>query len=277
MYDIVIIGGGPAGFSAALTGAKRNKSVCMIYPTINDSWLSKIEEIDNYPGLFHISGKEMLDTFVRQAEAMDIKIINGVVSQIMPSGDHFYLNVDNEFIEAKNIIIATGMKQVNLIDGEDTFLGKGVSYCATCDGMFYKGKDIAIVDEKKDIEEIKLLASLCSKVYLFSNFEYSDLSNNVVLIKEKISKIIGDRVLSKVITNNDEYNITGLFIFRNTASLTTLLPNLELNGKFIAVDRKQTTNIKHVYACGDCTGQPFQVAKAVGEGNMAAISASTEE
>lgn len=276
MYDIVIIGGGPAGFSAALTGAKRNKSVCMIYPTNNDSWLAKIDEIDNYPGLFRVSGKEMLETFFKQAKDMDIKIINGVASQIMPSGDKFYLNIDNEFIEGKNIIIATGMKQVNLIDGENTFLGKGVSYCATCDGMFYKNKEIAIIDEKNDLEEIKLLASLCAKVYLFSNFTYEELPDNILLIKEKVIKIEGDKSLERVITKENMYSILGLFIFRNTASLTTLLPNLMLEGKFIAVDRRQATNIKHVYACGDCTGQPFQIAKAVGEGNIAAISASTE-
>jgi thioredoxin reductase (NADPH) len=276
MYDIIVIGGGPAGFSAALTSVKRNKSVCMIYPTNNDSWLVRIDEIDNYPGLFRVSGKEMLNTFIKQAQDMDIKIINGVASQIMNGGDKFYLNVDNEFIEGKNIIIATGMKQVDLIDGENTFLGKGVSYCATCDGMFYKNKEIAIIDEKNDLEEIKLLASLCSKVYLFSSFIYDSLPSNVVLLKEKVIKVDGDNKLNKVVTKDKEYPIEGLFIFRNTASLTTLLPDLKLDGKFIAVDKKMATNIKNVYACGDCTGQPFQIAKAVGEGNIAAISASTE-
>lgn len=277
MYDIVVIGGGPAGFSAALTGAKRNKSVCMIYPIINDSWLTKIDVIDNYPGLLHPSGKEMLETFVKQAKEFDVKIINGVVTQIMPSDNKFYLNVNNEFVEGKNVIIATGMKQVNLIDGENDYIGKGVSYCATCDGMFYKDKEIAVIDEKNDFEEIKLLASFCSKVYLFSDFTYDNLPSNVTLLKEKVIKIEGENTINKIVTGTNEYNVSGLFIFRNTASLTTLLPNLELNGKFIAVDRHQATNIKHVYACGDCTGQPFQVAKAVGEGNIAAISASTED
>lgn len=276
MYDIVIIGGGPAGFSSAITAFKRNLKTCMIYPKNNDSWLTKLPLIDNYPGMIDVSGKEMLDTFERQVKKMNVNIINGVVTQIMNMGTEFYINLGAEVIQAKKIIIATGIKQTSLIEGETNFVGKGVSYCATCDGMLYRNKTIMIVDEMNDIEEVKLLSNLANKVYLLSRFSYEGLNTNVELINDKAFSINGKEIVEEVITKNGKYEVDGIFIFRSSMALDSLLPELKMKDKFIIVNDKMETNIPNVFACGDCVGYPFQVAKAVGEGNVAAISASME-
>lgn len=273
MYDIVIIGGGPAGFSAALTAKKRNMKACIIYPNENGSWLTKIKGIDNYPGMINIDGIEMLHIFERQAVEMDIEIHHGVVQQVMRNGETFLINVGSDYFESKKVIISTGIKKPALIKNEKDFIGKGLSYCATCDGMLYKDKTIAIVDENNDIEEIKFLASVAKKVFLISNS--SELKDEKVeMIKGKVSEIKGDSIVRSITVNNKDYDIDGIFILRNVVPTSTLLPDLELDKNYIAVDKKMKTNIPGIYAAGDCTGEPLQIAKAVGEGNIAAISAS---
>ena len=276
MFDLVIIGGGPAGFSASVTARKRNLKTCMIYPKENDSWLTKIKRVDNYPGLIDIDGKDMLVLFEKQAIEMGVEIYNGSVKQIIKNDKTLLINTGNDYIESKKVIIATGIKKPSLIKNENIFVGKGVSYCATCDGMLYRNKTIAIVDETHNKEEIDFLISIAKKVYIISNYPYIGNEDNVKILSGKVKSIDGNNVINSINVNDNVYDIDGLFIFRNIIPLKELLPDLELENNFIKVDRKMATNISNVYAAGDCTGEPLQIAKAVGEGNIASISASLE-
>jgi len=276
MYDLVIIGGGPAGFSAALTARKRNLNICMIYPEENGSWLTKIKMIDNYPGLINTSGEDMLSLFEKQAIEMGAVIHNGVVKQIIQNDGTFLINVGKDYLESKKIILATGIKKPSLIKNESLFIGRGISYCATCDGMLYRDKVIALIDENNDKTEINFLISLARKVYLISNFSNITSNDKVEVLKGKIKSVDGDDVIKSINVDGKDYAIDGLFIFRNIVPLNTLLPNLQTENNFIKVDKRMSTNIHNVYAAGDCTGEPLQIAKAVGEGNIASISASLE-
>ena len=277
MFDVVIIGGGPAGYSAALTSVKRNMKTCMIYPKDNGSMLKKITWIDNYPGLIDASGEDMLKIFERQATDLGVTITNGVVKQVIPNGDTFFVSLGNEFIDTKKVILALGIKQGGTIKNEELYVGKGVSYCATCDGMLYKGKNIIVVDENNNEEEIVLLSELVSHIYLVSNSKYDNLPQNVEVVTGKPIEIYGNELVQGMVIDDSKYEVDGIFIFRNTMALNTLLPGLDMNGSFIKVDDRLETSLKGVFAAGDCIGQPFQVAVAVGRGNLAAISASTKQ
>jgi len=276
MYDLVIIGGGPAGFSASLTARKRNLKTCIIYPKENNSWLTKIKKIDNYLGLINMSGSDMLTLFENQAKDMGVEFHNGVVQKIIHNNKTFIISIGEDYIETKKIIIATGIKKPYQLKNENKFLGKGISYCATCDGMFYKNKTIAILDELHNKDEIDFLVSIAKKVYLISDYPYSFKDTNIEILKGKIKSIEGDNKINYINIDDKQYNIDGFFIFRKTIALKELISDLELQNNFIKVNKEMATNIPNIYAAGDCTGEPLQIAKAVGEGNIAAISASLE-
>ena len=145
MRDIAIIGKGPAGFSCAITARMRGLDAVVIAPKHNQSWLARTDRVDNYPGLKEIGGAELLTAFQEQAASMGAEMITGTVRQILPNDGSFMLLVENDVVEAKTILIATGAAKPKLLPGEEELIGGGVSYCATCDGHFYKGKKIAVL------------------------------------------------------------------------------------------------------------------------------------
>ena len=236
MKDIAIVGAGPAGYSAAITARKRDKSVVVIGQ--NTGWLAHAHSIANYPGLPDISGHDLLEAMKKQAQDLGAELRPGVVHQIVSLGSSFALSLGADFIEAERIILCTGAKQPKLLPGESELLGRGVSYCGTCDGMFYRGKRVAVIAQGPEA-------------------------------------ILGESTATGLKAGGEDFPFDGVFIFRETAALSTLLPGLEMDGAFIRVDRRMKTNLPGVFAAGDCTGQPLQVAKAVGEGCVAAISAAT--
>ena len=137
MIDIAVIGAGPAGYSAAITARKRDQSVVVIGQ--NTGWLARAEHVANYPGLPDISGRDLLSAMADQARALGAELRPGVVHQVIAMGDSFALSLGADFIEARRVILCTGAKQPKLLPGENELLGRGVSYCGTCDGMLYRG------------------------------------------------------------------------------------------------------------------------------------------
>lgn len=277
MTDIAIIGKGPAGWSCAMTARMRGLSAVVIAPQNDTGLLKTAERVDNYPGLPQVSGEQMLAVFRNQALALGAEEKAGLVRQIMPMGDRFMLLVENDVMEAKTVVLAMGAARPTLLPGEEEQIGQGVSYCATCDGMFYRGKRIAVLSASlQGVEETRFLAGIAAEVDYFSLKPHStdSLVENVRLMDEKPSSIGRDDAGLILNTNRSAHCYDGIFVFRAAMPLNMLMADLQTEGSFIPVDRGMRTNIPGIFAAGDCTGKPLQVPKAVGEGNIAAISAA---
>jgi len=274
LYDIAVIGAGPAGYSAAINARKREKSVIVLGQ--NTGWLSRAESIENYPGMPGVSGQQMLSVMADQAKSMGAELRGGVVHQVINMGETFALSLGADFIEAKKVILATGARQPRLLPGEERLLGRGVSYCGTCDGMLYRGKNIAVIGEGAEaVSEANFLMNLCQSVTYFGKADDA-LDARIQVRQEKVSEITGDMRASGLVAGGEETPFDGVFIFREAMALSSLMPGLEMDGAFIRVDRQMRTSLPGVFAAGDCTGLPLQVAKAVGEGCIAALCACQE-
>jgi len=274
LFDIAAIGAGPAGYSAAVNARKREKSVIVIGS--HTGWLAHAERIDNYPGMPGVSGQEMLAVMRDQAAAMGAELRPGVVHQVIHMGGTFALSLGADFVEARKLILCTGAKQPELLPGEERLLGRGVSYCGTCDGMLYRGKSIAVIGEGPEaVSEANFLMSLCAAVAYFGKPDEA-LDPRIEVREEKPEEILGDMRVSGLHAGGEEMPFDGVFIFREAMALSSLLPGVETDGAFIRVDRQMKTNLPGVFAAGDCTGLPLQVAKAVGEGCIAALAAANE-
>lgn len=279
VYDIAIIGGGPAGLSAALTGRIRNKNIAIFERSDFSPKLQKAHLVDNYLGMPQITGQGMMQTFAAHALAHKPVVIKDKVVNIFP-GDIFTLVTPSEVYEAKTVIIASGVVATALFGGEKQFLGRGVSYCATCDGMFYKGKDVAVISYTPEGEhETDYLGELCRNVYYLPQYkteqQLSMRSNIKVMPGVRPKSIAGDTAVQKLIADKQELTVEGVFIMRQSDPVENLLAGLELDGEVIKVNRDMSTNIPGVFAAGDCTGKPWQIAKATGEGLVAVLSAIT--
>lgn len=275
MFDCAIIGTGPAGISAALNLKIHNKNFIWLGSKNLSEKVTKAERISNYPGFIDATGDELNRAFRNQIEKMGIEITEKMVNQIYVTDNGFALMAGADFFETKTIILTTGVTTVGTIDGETNFVGRGISYCATCDGGLYKGKKIAVVCSNARFEhEVKYLSELADTVYYFPTFKNpTDIGGNVKLQSTRIAKVEGGlRVTDVLLTNGEKLDVDGVFCLRDSISLGTLLPSLEIKDGHIAVDRKMATNLPGCYAAGDCTGRPYQYTKAVGEGNVAAHS-----
>ena len=275
MLDIAIVGAGPAGLSAAINGVIRNKKVKVIGKDPKTSYLYKAEKVDNYLGLPDVTGPEMIDQFVKHAIDMGVEIEEGRVLEIFPMGDYYALNVDNNFIEAKTVIIATGLGKSKTMPGEKEYLGKGVSYCATCDGMLYRDKTVVVIGETAEAEEdVNYLEEVTGKVYYVPLYkELQHVNENVEIIRSKPKQILGETVVTGLTLDDRDIEAQGIFIAKETTPIAQILGGLELENNAIKVGRFMETNMPGVFAAGDCTGRPYQVSNAVGEGVIAALEA----
>ena len=275
IYDTAIIGTGPAGVSAALNLKIHEKSLLWIGKKTLSDKISKAERISNYPGFIDASGEALNAAFSAQVEAMGLEITEAMVNSIMPMGDRYALMAGADFYEARTLILTTGINQTGGLKGEAEFLGRGVSYCATCDGGLYRGRTVAVICGSPRFEhEAAFLAGLAAKVYFIPYYKNPSVSGeNIEILDRRPIAVEGDqRVTALKFKDGDALPVDGVFCLRESISLNTLLPGLEMEGGHIAVNRAMATNLPGVYAAGDCTGRPYQYAKAVGEGNVAAHS-----
>jgi thioredoxin reductase (NADPH) len=277
MFDIAIIGGGPAGLSAALTGRIRNKSVALFEHMDFSLKLQKAHIVDNYLGMPQITGQGMMQQFLAHCMSYKPNIIKEKVINIFPGDSSFTLLTPKETYQARSVIIATGVVATTLFRGEKEFLGRGVSYCATCDGMMYKGKDVAVISYTGEGEhEAEYLSELCRTVYYLPQYKDAALARSgITLVHDKPQRILGDVVVEKLQMSKEELNVHGVFIIRMSDPVENILPGIALDGEVIKVNRDMSTSIPGVFAAGDCTGKPWQIAKATGEGLIAVLSAIT--
>ena len=276
LYDVAIIGTGPAGVSAALNLKIHEKAFIWIGKRDLSDKISRAERISNYPGFIDATGAALNRAFMDQLAAMDIEITEAMVNQIMPMGDHYALLAGPDFYEARALILCTGVSQTGGIRGEAEYLGRGVSYCATCDGGLYRGRTVAVVCGNRRFEhEARYLAGLAEKVYFFPYYKDPGfIADNVLSPDARPVAVTGDeRVEGLRLNNGSDLAVDGLFCLRDSIALDTLLPGLTTENGHIAVDRRMAASLPGVFAAGDCTGRPYQYAKSVGEGNVAAHSA----
>lgn len=288
-YDIAIIGTGPAGLSAALTAKARNKNFILLGISTLSMKVEKAHTVRNYLGLPNVTGEQMQKAFLDQLKEMDIAIIEDKINAVYAMGDYFALQGNGTSYEAASVILATGVAQVKAIPGETENLGRGVSYCATCDAALYKGKSaIVVAYSAKEEKEASFLSELADKVYYIPMYEgcsldkanvvssndQKDLSVKIEVVSNRTPESIEVKNKRTVLhTKEGDLEADGLFILRESVAASQLVPGLTVVDGSVQVDRNLNTNIKGLFACGDITGAPYQYIKAAGEGNVAALSA----
>ncbi|MDO5602063.1 MAG: FAD-dependent oxidoreductase [Oscillospiraceae bacterium] len=274
MPECVIIGGGPAGFSAAVALRSRNKQAAVY--TGGQSALAKAARIDNFAGAPATGGQALLDAFRSHAIRSGADVADARIANILPSGGTFLINAGGDIIEASCVILAVGAAKGAVLPGEDELLGRGVSYCATCDGMLFRGKRCVVTGPAADAAaEANFLASLGASVTFVSPRQPSVLDSAVHYLSGAVKSIIGGGYVTGVsLSTGEMIPCEGVFLLRDAIAPEKLVPGLTLSKGYIEVDRQMATNIPGIYAAGDCTGAPLQVAKAVGEGHIAGLSAA---
>lgn len=274
-YDIAIIGTGPAGLEAAINAKIRNKNIILFGNKELSAKIIKAPKINNFLGLYNVTGKELKNHFESHINSMGISIVAERINNVYAMGDYFALMVNDKIYEAKTIILATGIEYTKPLKGEEKFLGKGVGYCATCDAPLYKGKTVVIVGYNKESEEeTNYVSELAGKTYYIPMYkgEYN-LNESVEIVKHKPVEIVGEDRVTKITLDQGEIITDGIFMLRDSLSPDQLVPGLHIEDGHIKVDRSMKTNIEGCYAAGDCIGKPYQYIKAAGEGLVAAHSA----
>lgn len=273
IYDIIIVGMGPAGVSAALYAHRAGADVLVIGSDSNA--LMKAEKIDNYYGIPKgTSGEKLFETGINQLKENNIDTENGQVVSIEWMGDYAVKTVENSY-RAKSVILATGTsRKVPDIKGLREFEGRGVSYCAVCDGFFYRGKTVAVLGEGEyAAEEATYLKNLAEKVYIFTNGKQpAKVVDGIEYVDKKLIEIKGETTVSSAcFEDGSDVEISGLFIAIGVAGAGDFARKLgaELSGNSVVTDEKCQTNIPGLFAAGDNTGGMLQVAKAVYEGAVA--------
>lgn len=295
IYDIVIIGSGPAGLTAAIYGARASKKVLVIEKESFGGLITHSPKVENYPGFNIISGLDLADKFV--AQAMELKVnfeFDEVVEVILNEDKTFTLKcVNNEFL-AKSVIIATGSKHRHLnLENEQRLTGHGISYCAVCDGPFYTDKDVVIIGGGNSaMQEALLLSSYCKSVTMIQNLPYftgekslkeqiEKTPNISVMFNTLVVGLIGESNLQSIILkeeNKEErvLNTDGVFVAIGQVANNEPFKNVcELNRQgFIISDNECNSKVRGVYVAGDCVDKKVrQIVTAMSDGSVAALQA----
>ena len=273
-YDLIIIGGGVAGCSAAITARQRNLTTLVLYA--GDGALGKTKLIDNYPGFPHVAGPDLLQHLRNHASSMGAELTRALVRRVMPLGDNFSVLAGNDLFMGKSVILAMGTARVRMLEGEEELVGQGVSYCATCDGMFYRGGTVLVIaSDHEAIEEAMYLSTLAKVLYV------KERPHDTSELPEAITQLPGNPLSLKAVgeqivltTNEGEVSADGVFVLRPAVAMTQLIPEVEVQGNKLVLDSDLMTSIPGVYAAGDIAGAPPQAAKAAGEGNIAVLAAA---
>ncbi|MGB5987976.1 MAG: FAD-dependent oxidoreductase [Desulfobacterales bacterium] len=287
-YDVVILGTGPAGLQAAIHAARKKVSVLVLGRESKSSLFHA--HVENFCCLFEIKGDEMLRLGRQQAKNFGTHFRSEDVLSIQSQDGHFILEMEGgDRIDALSIIIATGTHRTRLgVKGEKEFLGKGVSYCVDCDGNFFRGEKVAVVgDESAAVDGALTLAEIADEVHLISKEIKAaeplkarlQASSVVVHTGAQVDVIHGEQQVGGLsLKDGTRLPLSGVFIELGAKGLMQLAGflgvQLDADLKYIAVDRRQATNLPGIYAAGDICGPPWQMAKAVGEGCVAGIEAA---
>jgi thioredoxin reductase (NADPH) len=238
------------------------RSVIVISGDSKDSGLYKAKRIDNYPGMPGVSGEAMLTAMYAQLSASGAELVRGIALSAVKTKKGFMVSVGNDAYQSRTLIVAVGAAKGVVYENEDKLLGRGVSYCAVCDGALYKNKPVVVLALRSDAEE--------------EAEQLRRIGCDVTVIDPKGKKIafIGDDKLTAVKVDGEELAAACVFVLRAAIAPAALISGLEISDGAIIADRLGRTSIEGLFAAGDCGGKPYQVAKAVGEGQIAAYSAN---
>ena len=276
MYDVIIIGAGPAGISAGLYAKRANKEVLILYN--GESNLEKAHLIDNYYGFENgIPGKDLYENGIKQAKNLGVDIRKEEVLHIEKI-ENFNVKTDKEEYEGKTLILATGNKKLRPnIKGILDFEGKGISYCAICDGFFYRKKNVVVIgDGKFAISEAKVLQNIVGSVKILPNGKFLQAPTEFETIETKITEINGDtRVRSIEFEDGTSLEVDGIFVAMGEAGGADFAKKIGVltSNDNIVVNENMETNVKGFYSCGNAAGGLLQVCKAVYEGAVAGLAA----
>ena len=259
--DVLVIGGGPAGLSAAINVRARGKTALVVSNPLEENPLWKSERVENYLGLPGVSGAELLRTMHAHAEADGVEFLSGKVISAAFMAETWYVGVGSDMQDAKAVVLAAGVSRGKKFPGESEFLGRGVSYCATCDGMLYRGRPVAVLGYSETARhEAEFLEGIGCEVHYFD--------------RPKDCEITGGDKVEQVRCGGETAQVSGVFILRPAMAPTDLVPGLGIENGFVQVDRRMAAGLPGVFAAGDCVGGPLQVSKAAGEGLIAGQSAA---
>ncbi len=295
MIDVTIIGGGPAGLSAAIYACRANLKVLLIEKENLGGKLIKIDKIENYPGFKSINGFDLANNLIEHSKSFDYKVKQSDIKEIKDLNNYKQIVLDNdEIINTKTIIIASGSKEKELdLDHSKEFIGKGISYCAVCDGFFYRKKDVIIIGGGNSaLQEALYLSQLVNSITIIIRrdvFRADQLLVNQISKNEKI-KVIKSVVPNKLIIEEDKLigleimdkennlsiiNCSGIFPYLGASPNTAFVPSeiLDENG-YIKVDKNMSTSVLGIYGAGDVTNSKLkQIVTACSDGALAANSA----
>lgn len=288
-YDAIVIGAGVAGMTAAIYLKRANLKVLILEREMPGGQLNKTTEIENYPGFTKINGTDLALSMYEQIKYQNIDYKYGNVLEIVDNNDIKIVKTNKEQFESKNIVLATGRTPRKLgLENEDKLVSHGISYCAICDGMFFKDKNVAVVGGGNSaLTSALYLSNICSKVYIINRRdelradtllqEKVKQKNNIeILFNSKVTKLNEkDNILNSILVNNEKLDINGLFIYIGFDPDIKYLDNLNVknNNGYIVVDENMETSIKGIYACGDIIDkQVYQITTAIGEAAIAATS-----
>ena len=309
-YDIAIIGTGPAGISAAITATIRNKKIILFGSRELSDKIRKAHLIQNYPGFPECSGEDLCNAFAAHLEKMGIEITEEKINAVYPMGETFALQtMKNEMHQARSVILACGMVQGKLLPGEEELVGRGVSYCATCDAPLYRGRSVAVIGYSPEAEEeVNFLSEVASEVLYFPVYrDEPKVSESVKVVRQIPQAILNKEAAEEafslaqadpakssakdlaagealsvdalkqgqlaVQTTKGTFPADGIFVLRSSVPAGQLILGIEMDGEHVKVNLQMETSVPGCFACGDITGRPYQYVKATGQGNVAVLSA----
>ncbi|WP_311481855.1 NAD(P)/FAD-dependent oxidoreductase [uncultured Anaerococcus sp.] len=277
MYDIAIIGAGPAGLSAALNSKIRNKSVVLFGK--DSEKLIKTKKISNYLGFKDVTGLELNQAFKNSLKDFEIKRDTRKVKTIYAMGSYFAIETKNEMVEARSVIMATGIELKKDLTNEDKFFAKGVNYCATCDAALYRGKKVVVIGyNNESVAEANFTSEIVEEL-VFVNMTGRDVNLNpgIEVIEGEIPLGFegSERVEKLIFKSGREILADGFFIEKDSSKVERLVPGIKMEDNHIFTSKDTSTSIKGLFAAGDITGKPYQIMKAVGQGQVAALKAAT--
>ena len=295
MYDIIVIGGGPAGLTAALYALRANKTVMVIEKNIFGGQITFSPKIENYPGFSSVSGNELADSLVEQVLAQGAEVELEEVVSIQKSESGFIVITDCKEYTSKSVIVALGAKHRLLnVSGEADYIGNGVSFCAVCDGAFYEGEDVAVIGGGNSaLQEALLLSDTCKTVTVVQNLDYltgekrlaetlENRSNVEIKLGFTVSGFVGGDELEAVVIKDGKtgeesrLNVKGVFVAIGLAPENGIIKELADLDKigYVVADESCATKTKGLFVAGDCrTKKVRQIATAVADGASAALAA----